>query len=78
MHVQTFCQYAALWRKDVSWCIKQIIGGESTLDASREAAGRCDNTVLLMLYKWRERLILNLVNKTCTKVKKRMNTKERN
>lgn len=49
----------------------QIINNESHLDASREAAGPCDNTVLLMLYKWRERLILNLVNKKCTKVKAR-------
>lgn len=50
---------------------KQIINNKSHLDASREAAGPCDNTVLLMLYKRRERLILNLVNKKCTKVKAR-------
>lgn len=73
VHVEPFCQFAALWLKDVSWCIKrkQIINDESNLDASREAAGRCDNTVLLMLYKWRERLILNLVNRKCTKMKAR-------
>lgn len=73
VHVEPFCQFAALWLKDVSWCLKskQIIKNESNLNASREAAGRRDNTVLLMLYKWRERLILNLVNRKCTKVKAR-------
>ena len=73
VHVEPFCQFAALWLKDVSWCLKskQMIKNESNLDASREAAGRCVNTVLLMLYKWRERLILNLVNRKCTKVKAR-------
>lgn len=33
---------------------KRIISDESNLRASREAAVRCDNTVLLMLYKWRD------------------------
>lgn len=58
------CQSVALWLKDISWCMKykQIISDASHVDASREAAGPCDNTVLLM-YKRRERLILNLVNK---------------
>lgn len=61
----------ALWLKDISWCMKykQIIS-DASRDASREAAGPCDNTVLLM-YKRRERLILNLVNIKCIKVKAR-------
>lgn len=64
-------QSVALWLKDISWCMKykQIIN-DASRDALREAAGPCDNTVLLM-YKRRERLILNLVNKKCTKVKAR-------
>ena len=73
MQAGPFCEFAALWLKDLSWCMRyrQIINDESNLDAPRKAAGRCDNTVLLMLYKWRKRLILNLVNIKCTKVKAR-------
>ncbi len=46
----------------------------SHVDASREAAGPCDNTVLLM-YKWRERLILNLVNTKMYKGENKINIK---
>lgn len=47
-----------------------VLNRLTIINASWEAAGWCDYTVLMMLYKWRERLILNLVNK-CTKVKAR-------
>lgn len=72
---EPFCKFAALWLRDVTRCVKskQIRNGESHRDASREAAGPYD-TVLLMLYKWRERLILNLVNKKNVKTKNSKNT----
>lgn len=56
VHVEPVWRLAALRHKDIGWCTKpkQIISDESNLRASSEAAVRCDNTVLLMLYKWRD------------------------
>lgn len=56
VHVEPFCRFAALWPQDVGvvYETNRFTNDDSNLDASREAAGWSDNTVLMMLYKWRE------------------------
>lgn len=52
-------------------CMKyRFISNESHVDASREAAGPCDNTVLLMLYKTERKTYFKSCKK-CTKVRAR-------